>query len=384
MAGSLLLASFLPAAAQKSYKVTANIKGQGDYKLSISYVTADGKKMDTILSRNGDQFIFSGNVQEPVVGTFISRHPAARFELVKGGMFMPAPNLEILLSENTNVQITGDAEELYKAVVRGDKANEELNALRQKEMPLVAKVWELRKQSAGMRKPEDSTAKKAILAEMNAASDQLTAMRKNFVANHPASFVSVMLLVRLQGDYDAASYEKAFNALSAAYKDTYLGKYLASRITGAKATSEGAVAINFTKTDNHGQPFTLASLKGKYVLLDFWGSWCGPCRASHPHLKEVYAKYKDKGLEIVGIADEKSDNLEDAKNAWLKAIQQDGISWIQVLNNYNKSTTDLAMAYGISGFPTKILLDKNGKVLFKLVGDGGEELDQKLKGVLGL
>ncbi len=384
MAGSLLLASFLPAAAQKNYKVTTNIKGQGDYKLSIVYTTADGRKIDTLLSRNGDSFLFSGNVKEPVVGTFISHHPASKFELSKGGMFMPAPSLEILLSENTDVQITGNADELYKAVVKGDKANEELNALRQKEMPLVSKVWELRKQSAGMRKPEDSTARKAIIAEITSTTDQLTAIRKLFVAAHPKSFVSIMMLARLQGDYEAAAYEKAFNALNATYKETYLGKYVASRISGAKATATGAVAINFTKTDNHGEPFTLSSLKGKYVLLDFWGSWCGPCRASHPHLKEVYAKYKDKGLEIVGIAEEKSDDLETAKKAWLKAISDDGMSWIQVLNNYNKATTDMVMAYGISGFPTKILLDKNGKVLFKLVGNGGDELDQQLKSALGL
>jgi len=384
MAGSLLLASFLPAAAQKNYKVTANIKGQGDYRLSLSYVTADGRKMDTVIARNGDEFIFSGNLTEPVIATFASRHPGARYELSKGGMFMPAPNLEIILSDKTAIRISGNAEELYKATVKGDKANEELNALRQKEMPLVSQAWELRKKSAGMRKPEDSTTKKALIAEMNAANDQLVVMRKKFIADHPNSFVSVMLLTRLQGDYEPGAYEQAFNKLSGAYKDTYLGKYLASRISGAKATSEGATAITFTKKDNHGEPFTLSSLKGKYVLLDFWGSWCGPCRASHPHLKEIYAKYKDKGLEIVGIADEKANDLNEAKAAWLKAIQDDGINWIQVLNNYDKKTTDLAMAYGITGFPTKILLDKNGKVLFKLVGNGGDELDQKLKAIIGM
>lgn len=379
MAGSMLLASFLPAAAQKNYKITAHIKGQGDYRLSLSYATADGHVVDTVIDRNGDQFIFSGQVKEPVVATFMSRHPSSRFEIVKGGMFMPAPNLEIILSENTTVLISGNADDLYKAVVKGDKANEELNALRQREMPLVSKVWELRKKTAGMRKPEDSTARKALLAEMTAANAQLVAIRKKFVADHPNSFVSVMQLVRLQGDYDAVAYEQAYNKLGATYKDTYLGKYLGSRISGAKATSEGAAAIDFTKKDNHGQPFTLSSLKGKYVLLDFWGSWCGPCRASHPHLKEIYSKYKEKGLEIVGVANEKSDNLEDAKKAWLKAISDDGIGWIQVLNNYDKASTDLVMSYGINGFPTKILLDKNGKVLFKIVGSGGDELDQKLK-----
>lgn len=383
MAGSLLLASFLPATAQKSYKVTAHIKGQEDYKLTISYVTADGHKVDTAISHKGDEFVFSGSINEPLIATFFSRHPASKFEMVKGGMFMPAPALEIILSDKTNVQITGDAEELYKATVKGDKANEEMNAFRQKSMPLTAKIWELRKKTAGMRKPEDSTAKKAAVAEMLATTEELTAMQKAFVAAHPKSFLSVNLLTRLQSDFDPVAYEQAFNKLSDTYKDTYLGKYLSSRITGAKATSEGAV-INFNKKDNQDNIFTLSSLRGKYVLLDFWGSWCGPCRASHPHLKEIYAKYKDKGLEIVGIADEKADDINNAKAAWLKAIKDDGINWIQVLNNYDKATNNLAMSYGITGFPTKILLDKTGKVLFKIVGNGGEELDQKLKAILGI
>lgn len=379
MAGSLMLA-IISNAQEKGFKITANIKGQGDYRLTISRLV-DGKRvMDTAISHHGDTFVYTGRVDEPVIGTLSSAHPSARYEFVKGGMFMPAPNLDFVIT-NRDIIITADATELFKGTITGGRENKELNRLHLAEAPLIAQDWEIRKKRF---KKEDSVARKVAMAEQQALNAKLLDIRKQFIAKHPGSFVSIMLLSRLNGDYDMAAYEQAYHQLSDTYKHTYLAKYVASRISGAKATKTGAKAIGFTKMDNHGQPFTLASLKGKYVLLDFWGSWCGPCRASHPHLKELYSRYKDKGLEIVGIAEEKSDDLETAKKRWLDAIQSDGMNWIQVLNNYDKKQSDMVMAYGIDGFPTKILLDKEGKVLFKIVGNGGDELDRQLKSVFGL
>ncbi|MBC9912960.1 TlpA disulfide reductase family protein [Chitinophaga varians] len=380
IAGSLLLA-INSNAQERGFKITADIKGQEDYRLTISRI-ADGKRiMDTAIAHTGDRFVFTGHVDEPVIGTLASAHPSSRFEFVKGGMFMPAPSLDFVIT-NTDITITADATALFKGTVAGGRENRELNMLHQQEVPLIAQEWEARKKMPTLK--NDSVGRNALLEEQKVTKAKLLDIRKQFIAKHPGSFVSVMLLSRLNGDYDMAAYEQEYNKLSGKYKNTYLAQYVASRISGAKATAVGAEAIGFTKIDNHGQPFTLASLKGKYVLLDFWGSWCGPCRASHPHLREVYAKYKDKGLEVVGIAEEKTDDLESAKRSWLKAVETDKMNWIQVLNNYNKKESNMVMAYGIDGFPTKILLDKDGKVLFKIVGDSGAELDQKLKSVFGL
>jgi hypothetical protein len=103
-------------------------------------------------------------------------------------------------------------------------------------------------------------------------------------------------------------------------------------------------------------------------------------------MKALYAKYKSKGLEIVGVADEKSSDMGMNEKNWKKAIQTDGIPWVHVMNNYGKETNDLVQVYGVSGFPTKFLLDKEGKILFKLVGageEGDKELDAKLGELLG-
>ncbi|MFA4870194.1 MAG: TlpA disulfide reductase family protein [Pedobacter sp.] len=117
------------------------------------------------------------------------------------------------------------------------------------------------------------------------------------------------------------------------------------------------------------------------VLIDFWSSWCFPCGGSHPHLKEVYNKYKDKGFEIVGVAMESATDLEKAKVTWKKAVKDDGIDWIQVLANDGVASFDPIKAFGMGMFPTKILLNKDGTELARYRGTSSEEFDKKMKEV---
>ena len=137
----------------------------------------------------------------------------------------------------------------------------------------------------------------------------------------------------------------------------------------------------------NGKIVNLADYKGKYVLLDFWGSWCGPCRAGNPHLKDLYAKYKTKGFTIIGIANE-SGTIAEASAAWKKAVKEDGLPWIQVLNNEGKDKVDVTNIYEVSAFPTKILVDKDGKIIGRYTGTSAgagvaDPLEEKLKEVMG-
>lgn len=139
------------------------------------------------------------------------------------------------------------------------------------------------------------------------------------------------------------------------------------------------------KKDINGAPVNFAALKGKYVLLDFWGSWCKPCRNSHPHLKELYSKYKDKGFEIIGIAMEHAATPEGRHKAWADAVQADGLTWLQVLNNEQLQQFDAVKEFEVTAFPTKILLDREGKIVGRYVGNGssGEAFGARLKQLLG-
>ena len=111
----------------------------------------------------------------------------------------------------------------------------------------------------------------------------------------------------------------------------------------------------------------MKNLRGKYVLLDFWGSWCGPCRASHPHLKELHKKYGKK-VSFVNVANENVRDLSQAKKLWKQAVKEDEMTWTQILNNEGKEECDLLKLYNITSFPTKILIDPEGKILARFVG----------------
>ena len=115
------------------------------------------------------------------------------------------------------------------------------------------------------------------------------------------------------------------------------------------------------------------------MLLDFWGSWCGPCRASHPHPKALQAHYGPQGLEVINIAQE---NGADARKIWLKAVEEDQMTWTQILNNEDREVCDVVKLYGITAFPTKVLIDPEGKIIVKTVGESAP-IDEKLKEVFG-
>ena len=125
----------------------------------------------------------------------------------------------------------------------------------------------------------------------------------------------------------------------------------------------------FTQNDVNGKPVSLASLKGKYVLVEFWASWCAPCRAGNPNLVKQYQTYKDKGFEIISVS------LDNAKQNWLEAIKKDGLPWIQVsdLKGWNNAVGRL---YGVRAVPQSFLLDKEGKVIDNTLRD--ESLNSKL------
>ena len=139
------------------------------------------------------------------------------------------------------------------------------------------------------------------------------------------------------------------------------------------AVVEGALAPDITLENTKGQVISLSSLRGKYVLIDFWASWCKPCRQENPNVVRMYTKYKDKGFEVYSIS------LDDNKNAWLKAVETDGMIWTNVLGKKNGSSA-VALQYSIQVIPTTYLLDKEGKIIAKNLR--GAALEQKLGAIL--
>ncbi|ADQ80658.1 alkyl hydroperoxide reductase/ Thiol specific antioxidant/ Mal allergen [Paludibacter propionicigenes WB4] len=176
----------------------------------------------------------------------------------------------------------------------------------------------------------------------------------------------------LKDGFDAIGTEKIYNTLSSDIKKTPLAESVIKRILEVKRTQVGIDAPDFTQKDANGKPVKLSDFKGKYVLVDFWASWCAPCRRENPNVRVAYDKYKSKGFEILGVSLDK----EDARAAWLKAIADDKLTWTQV-SDLKGWSNEAAVLYSVKAIPTNFLIDPQGKIIAKDLR--GENLQQKLK-----
>ncbi|MDR6781536.1 thiol-disulfide isomerase/thioredoxin [Pedobacter africanus] len=367
--------------AQEGYTLKVKVNNFKNYTPYIAYAANGKYVIDTAYIRENGWMVFKGKVSEPVVASFgLRRNPAT--VIINGRGMIPGPALQFFLT-NERIQAEGDADEIYMAKITGGTANAEWASVKPKLNGLTRQNWTTLKSAYDNFKPgDDSVAfKKAykLRAENSAKEEQL---KLDFMKKNPGSLVSMYFLSGMQNSLSFEELKTTYAKLGSAHKNSSFAKAIAGKIANMEATAIGKQAVPIQKKDINGQPVNLETLKGKYVLIDFWGSWCGPCRASHPHLKALYAKYKADGFEILGIAQEQGQTLESSRKAWIKAIEEDKIDWIQVLNNEGLEQFDAVKSYGVTAFPTKILLDKEGKIIARNVGDGSE-IDAKLKEIFG-
>lgn len=294
----------------------------------------------------------------------------------------PQRALDLFIGQD-DILISAISGEVELAEVAGGIENDLYNALRQSTANAARQANALYAPIIDQRIAYDSNEGKAIFEEMSVLLKRVSDAEKQFIHDQPDSNVSLLLLYRLGSRYTSDDYAKAFATLNPQFRETNMGKEMQAAIEKASVTAKGVQAIPFDGLTADGKPFKLSDLKGQVVLIDFWGSWCGPCRASMPHLKELHERYKDKGFEIVGVAQERGKTLEESKISWKKAIDELGIHWVNVLNNEGKDNMDIVKSYNVSGFPTKILLDAEGKVILRVVASATDDIDIALKEIYG-
>mgnify|MGYP005851882701 CR=1 FL=1 len=352
---SIVAASMTLAAcnAQSGYKVTGTVEGMPDGKAIIA--TVNGSTLDTLAKadvKNGS-FEFTGNVSEPT-GAYI--------------MVIGQRGAIPFMLENANITISAGQAGLTVTGSEGQKIYDQFMAIntttQQEAMKLQQEYQAANGDQAKMQAVQEAYAK--LMTDAQAKETEL-------IKANPDSYVSAFVIASGMGQMEYEQLKERYNLLGEKAKAGAQGKAIAAQIAKLESTAIGQIAPNFTITTPEGESISLYDIKGKVKLIDFWASWCGPCRGENPHVVEIYKEYHPKGLEIFGVS------LDNNKEAWVKAIADDGLVW--------KHGSDLkgwqsapAQLYSVTGIPHTVLLDENNKIIAKNLR--GDELKQKIAELL--
>lgn len=351
--------------AQFNTIINANINGlKAGTKI---YLKSDvGKTTDSTIAKNGHF----------VIKKFIAPGKGDGYRLqIVSKKWSPHNTLNLYLEKGTiNIKSSGPA--FKNAVVSGPNFISSLNLYNKQ----VTNNYQVKDLSTYYEKLVEADAKgdsvaveywnnKVVIAD--SISDRL---KVEWIKKNPSSPISVMKLYELRVTLGLSEMKELFNSLQPVAKRNIIAPRLKEIIQKRDLTDIGKQALDFNIPDTSGNNISLAKYKGKYVLLDFWASWCGPCRGEYPYLRQAYKNYKDKNFTILGIS------LDMDKNQWVQAIYEHELYWDHTSELKYMEETTVAKQYGVIGIPSNFLIDPEGKIIAKDLR--GEDLENYLKKIL--
>ena len=357
----LTLLSWLVAgslfAQQQTFKLSGTMKNLPDQAVYLGFGTFGKMKADTVMVKDG-KFSFRDQITEPCFAMLFNHDYSLKVDLYLDG---------------GQITVDGDLNAMYDVQVKGSPVVNEYAAYNYAQLQTRKPVQAIYERWMQNYKDGDSAAAEQDKAAFDEARTKQTELSRklqmDFIKNHPGSIAAAWELMHYVTDNTLTESKKLFEGFAPSVQKSAQGQELSKRIATLSRVEVGRPAPGFAQADTAGHEIKLKDLKGKYVLLEFWASWCSPCRAESPNVLKAYNRFHDKGFTVLSVS------LDSDKDKWLQAIHKDGLLWQQV-SDLQGWKNQVAALYGIQAVPANFLISPDGEIIAQNLR--AEALQEKL------
>ncbi|MFY9152041.1 MAG: TlpA disulfide reductase family protein [Prolixibacteraceae bacterium] len=348
------------ACTQKpGYVINLKIAGSQGTAFLSQRIKGDWVNLDSAVIEDGACH-FSGTVKNP--------------EVYYLGLSSVNDKLPFFI-ENSEISITGVVDSLTSAKVSGGSVQNEFQTLQDKLDKLDAEAMVFYYASKKFSKDGQQFKADSLMNEAETIFESIDNIQKDYIQANPASFVSPYLLGRVYYDMEADVLDGILSGFDPKFDSISVVLSLKDRVAKLKLVAVGQIAPDFTMNDSDGIPVKLSDVysKNDYTLVDFWASWCGPCRRENPNVVSVFSKYKTKGFGVFGVS------LDTDKEKWLKAVSDDQLLWPHV-SDLKGWKNEAAALYSVNSIPANLLINRSGKIVGRNLRE--EKLQETISGLI--